>query len=144
LKEKTTNRLSKRSKMVEVEKHLAAGNIKFRTAFRESVYFRMRDQDRTGLFSNLPKIFYTAFAIGYHFNKKTPIASKSINHINLVSLDRSVTELMVRLVLKKSPKLEDSKDLWREVEQYAEYGIQVLFDVWKEKGIMDVDVILEK
>ena len=130
--------------MVEVEEYIGAGNIKFRTAYRESMYFRIRDQDKTRLFSNLPKIFYAAFAIGYHFNKKTSIASKSINHVNLVSLDRDVKELMVRLVMKRNPELKSPKDLWREVEKYAEYGIQVLFDAWKEKGILDVDAILEK
>lgn len=130
--------------MVEVEEYIGAGNIKFRTAYRESMYFRIRDQDKTGLFSNMPKLFYAAFAIGYHFNKKTKIASKSINHVNLVSLDRDIKELMVRLVIKRNSRLKDPKDLWREVEQYAEYGIQVLFDAWKEKGILDVDAILEK
>jgi len=130
--------------MVEIEEYIDAGNIKFKTVFRESMYFRIRDSDKTGLFSNMSMIFYSAFAIGYHFNKKTPIASKSINHVNLVSLDRDIKELIIRLVLKRNLELKNPKDLWREVEQYAEYGIQVIFDAWKEKEILDIADILKK
>jgi len=133
--------------MVEVEGYIIdAGNIKFKTVFIESMYHRIMKTDQTGLFSNKPmqKLFYSAFAVGYHFNRKTPIATKSTNHVNLVSFSRDVKELMIRLVLKRSPELKNPKELWHEVEQYAEYGIQVIFDAWKEKEILDIATILEK
>lgn len=129
---------------MNVDSYIDAGNVKFRSAFRDSMYFVIRDKDQSGLFGSISKIFYTAFAIGYHFDKKEEIAKKSINHVNLVSLDRGIKELMVRLVLKRKPNIENPKDLWKEVEKYAEYGIQILFETWKKNNILDIDEILEK
>jgi hypothetical protein len=122
-----------------------AGNVKFKSAFRDSMYYVIRDKDKTHLFKGISSIFYTAFAIGYHFDKQLDIAPKSINHVNLVSLDRGIKELMVKLILKRKKEIIDSKDLWREVEKYAEYGIQVLFNSLKEKeNFLDIPSILEK
>ncbi len=121
-----------------------AGNIKFRSAFRDSMYAVIKEKDESGLFNGPSDIFYVSFAIGYHFNKQIEIASKSINHVNLVSLDRGIKELMVQLILKRNPKIEDSKKLWSEVEKYAEYGIQILYNSWKEKNdFLDINSILE-
>lgn len=130
--------------MVNIDSFIDVGNLKFRSAFRDSMYFVIRDKDKSGLFNNMAKIFYTAFSIGYHFEKKESIAKKSINHVNLVSLDRSIKELLVRLILKRKPNIENPKELWKDVETYAEYGIQILFESWKENNILDIDLILEK
>jgi len=120
------------------------GNVKFRTAFRDSMYSVLKSKDESGIFNNLGHIFYTAFSIGYHFDKQVEIARKSINHVNLVSLkERDMKELIVVLVLKRKQDIKNPKDLWREVEKYAEYGIQVLFNSWKEKGFIEIDEILE-
>ena len=108
------------------------------------MYFKMRDDDQSGLFTSISEMFYTAFAIGYHFDKQEEIAKKSINHVNLVSLDRDIKELMVRLILKKKGDIYDPKNLWKEVEKYAEYGIQVLFNTWKDNNnSVVVESILE-
>ncbi len=120
-----------------------AGNVKFRSCFRDSMYAVLRKKDKTGLFGSVSEIFYTAFAIGYHFNKKTPLSKKPINHVNLVSFDRDIKELMVMLILKKNPSISKPKELWSEVEQYAEYGIQVLYDNWKEKNVLDINSIIK-
>jgi len=130
--------------MKKADKFTDAGNIKFRSAYRESMYFKMRDDDQSGLFSSISEMFYTAFAIGYHFDKQEEIAKKSINHVNLVSLDRDIKELMVRLILKRKGDIDTPKDLWKEVEKYAEYGIQVLFNTWKDNNnSVVVESILE-
>ncbi len=130
--------------MKNIDFFVDAGNIKFRTNFRESMYYILRDKDQTGLFSSISDIFYNAFAIGYHFEKQEEIAPHSINHVNLVSLDRSVKELMVKLIVKRKPYMNDSKELWKEVEMYAEYGIQVLFNSWKKNNhMLEIDDLLE-
>lgn len=103
------------------------------------MYHVIREKDNYRLFTKnnagITGLFNTAFSIGYHFDKQTPIDKKnSINHTNLVSIDRSVKELMVLLVLKRKPEINDPKDLWSEVEMYAEYGIKVMFNSFKDKG----------
>lgn len=139
--------------MNSIDRFLDAGNIKFRTNFRDSMYHPLRDGDKTrldggqeedGLFSNITHLFCDAFAIGYHFNKNVDIAPNSTNHVNLVSMDRDVKELMAHLVLKRKPDISDPKELWKEVNTYAEYGIQVLFNSWKKNNkILDINDILE-
>jgi hypothetical protein len=132
--------------MSKIDKFIhEAGNVKFRSAYRDSMYFVIKDKDETGLLSGPSNIFYVAFAIGYHFNKQEEIAKKAINHVNLVSLDIGIKELMARMVLKKKPEINNPEDLWKEVEKYAEYGIQVLFNTLQEKGnVLDIPTILEK
>ena len=121
------------------------GNIKFRSFYRDSMYKVIENKDKSGLFNGPSSIFYTAFAIGYHFDKQDQIKPKAINHTNLVSLDREIKELMIRLILKRKPKLNEPKELWKEVETYAEYGIQVLFEALKNKNYeLDISEILEK
>lgn len=130
--------------MKNIEEFVDAGNIKFRTKHRESIYYVLRDDDMTGLFSSISDTFYTAFAIGYHFESKEEIAPKSINHVNLVSFDRGVKELMVQLILKREPNIDDPKELWKQVEMYAEYGIQVLFNNWKKNyKMLEIEDIIE-
>jgi hypothetical protein len=122
-----------------------AGNQKFRSAYRDSMYFVIRKKDKTGVFDNLPNLFYTSFAIGYHFNKQEEIASKAINHVNLVSLkERPIKQLMAFLVMKRHQNLTKPKEVWKEVEKYAEYGIQVLYNSWKEKDEINIKSILKK
>lgn len=127
-----------------------AGNTKFRSAYRDSMYHVIREKDQYRLFTKdnagITGLFNTAFSIGYHFDKQTPIDTKNaINHVNLVSIDRSVKELMALLVLKRKPDIDEPKDLWAEVEMYAEYGIQVLFNSFKEKDDrVVISSILEK
>ena len=121
-----------------------AGNIKFKTSERESMYQHLRENDETGLFTNLGDIFYTAFSIGYHFDDKKELKKGAINHVNLVSIPQEIRELMVILVLKRNPKITNPKELWKDVELYAEYGINVLFNSWKEKRRLDIDDILGK
>ena len=121
------------------------GNIKFRSFYRDSMYKVIQRRDKSGLFDGPTSIFYTAFAIGYHFNKQTKIASNSVNHTNLVNFERNIKRLMIRLVLKRKPSIKDSKMLWKEVETYAEYGIQILFKSLKAKDYeLDISEILGK
>jgi len=139
--------------MNKIDRFLDAGNIKFRTNFRDSMYHALREGDRTrlegqeeedGLFSSMTDLFCDAFAIGYHFNKSEDIAPNSTNHVNLVSIDRDIKELLVHLVLKRKPEISDPKELWKEVNKYSEYGIQVLFNSWKKNNRnLDLKDILE-
>ena len=107
------------------------------------MYFLMRDKDKTGLFNSISEMFYAAFAVGYHFNKQEPLGKKPINHVNLVSFDRDIKELMATLILKKNPDIDDPKKLWREAEVYAEYGIQVIFNAWKKNEVLVISDIIE-
>lgn len=130
--------------MNKIEKFVDAGNIKFTTRHRESIYHVLRSDDTTGLFSSISNTFYTAFAIGYHFESMDKIAPKSVNHVNLTNFDRGTKELMVQLILKREPNIDDPKELWKLVEMYAEYGIQVLFNSWKKNyKMLDIEDILE-
>lgn len=128
--------------MKDINEFIDAGNVKFRSAFRESMYFVIRDKDESGLFKSISHLFYVAFAIGYHFDKQSDIKKNAINHVNLVSFDRDIKELMARLILKKDSTITDSKKLWKEVEKYAEYGIEVLFESWKKKGYLEIPEIV--
>ncbi len=141
-------------KMVNVEKFVDAGNIKFRTVHREAMYWKLRDTDVTVLDAEnikksekiftLENLFYMAFAIGYHFNQQIPIGKNAINHQNLVSLDRDIKLLMVHLILKRKGNIDNPKKLWGEVETYAEYGIKVLFNSLKDNNnILEINKILE-
>jgi hypothetical protein len=127
-----------------ISKFLDAGNVKFKTAYREEMYHYLRDNDDTGLFHNIQDIFCIAFAIGYHFDKQKEIEKSSINHVNLVSIPSEAKEMMVNLILARKPDIENPKELWKEAEKYAEYGIVVLFNSWKTKKMLDMDDILEK
>ncbi len=149
---------------MEIEKFKRVGNIKFRTNYRESMYWKLRDtdfsrlesstakKDEGGVFSSLNDIFSTAFAIGYHFDKQLPVTRMGkltpVNHVNLVSFvdNRSeVADLMVILILKRKPEITNPKILWAEVEKYAEYGIKVLFNsIQDKKNILEIDDIIEK
>ena len=130
--------------MNNLEYFVDAGNIKFKTNYRDSMYNVLKEKDESGLFTRTSEIFYDAFAIGYHFDETVPIAPHTINHVNLVSLDRDVKELMAQLVLKRKADIEDPKKLWKEVEMYAEYGIQVLFKSWETNHkMLNIDDILE-
>jgi hypothetical protein len=89
-------------------------------------------------------VFYIAFSIGYHFNQQASLTKGSINHVNLVSFDRDIKELMVKLVLNRNPNIDDPKELWSNVETYAEYGVQVLYNSWKKNNKMiELDSIVE-
>ena len=116
-----------------------AGNIKFRSVYRDSMYHVIREKDHYRLFTKdnagITGLFNTAFSIGYHFDGQKPIDKKNaINHVNLVSIDRSVKELMVLLILKRKPEINDPKNLWAEVEMYAEYGIRLMFNSFIDNG----------
>jgi len=128
---------------LSVENFIDAGNVKFKTNVRESMYFRIRDKDDSGLLKSITNLFYIAFAIGYHFDKQKPIETKSINHTNLTNFDRSIKELMVKLILKRKSNFSNPKELWKEVETYAEYGITVLYNSWNEKKKIELKDILE-
>lgn len=129
----------------KVDFFVEAGNIKFRTSFRDSVYKVIESRDQSGLFNGPTLIFYVAFSIGYHFNKQMLIGRGAINHVNLVSMDRGIKELMAQLILKRKPQVKESKELWEEVEKYAEYGIQVLHNSLTENSSsLDILSILEK
>lgn len=130
--------------MNKLEYFVDAGNIHFKTHYKDSMYDTLREKDESKLFTSITEIFYDAFAIGYHFDQTVPIASPSINHVNLVSFDHSVKELMAQLVLKRKTNIDDPKELWKEVEMYAEYGIKVLFNSWnKNHKTLNIDDILE-
>lgn len=130
--------------MKNIEEFIDAGNIKFHSIHRESIYHVLRSDDMTGLLSSISNTFYVAFAIGYHFDSMDEIAPRSINHVNLTNFDRATKELMVRLILKRKPNIDDPKELWKQVEMYAEYGIQVLFNSWKKNyKMLDINDILE-
>jgi len=115
------------------DKFLETGNIKFKSFYRDSMYKVIEKKDKTGIFEGPSLIFYVAFAIGYHFDKQEKIKPKSINHVNLVSLNRDIKEIMIKLILKRKSQITDPKDLWKEVETYAEYGIQILYDALQKK-----------
>ena len=126
---------------MNTDNFLEVGNIKFRSFYRDSMYKVIEKKSETGIFEGPSLIFYVAFAIGYHFNKQEKIKPKAINHVNLISLDREIKEIMIKLILKRNPKITNSKELWKEVEIYAEYGIQVLYDSLQER---DFELNLDK
>ena len=128
--------------------------IKPRSALRESMFWVMRDEDKTRFTLNsereesagmlsMANTYMMAFAVGYHFNKKKKIASGAINHVNVSSMDEDFKRLAVTLVLKRSPKLNDAEDVWAEINEYAEYGVEVLFVNWKKNKILDIASILD-
>lgn len=111
-------------------------SFKFMTKQREK-YQELRDVDTTGLFSSIINTFAAAFAIGFHLQGTRSVkdgTGKAINHANLVNLKTEVREVIAILVCDRHPEISNSSELWHKVEEYAEYGIQILHSKMKENG----------
>ena len=118
---------------------------KVSTGFREEMYHKIRAAEKkekgTNLLIDNHVLYNTAFAIGYHFNEQKDPGTTAFINVNV--MDREIKDLMVRLILKRKPELDAWKDVWGEIEKYAEGGIQILYDNWKERKMADIAEILE-
>ena len=81
-----------------------------------------------------------AFAIGFHLGKRESIGSGAINHTNISSIEASHQDLIIILMLDRHPDIPDAQALWSMVEEYAEYGIVVLYESLRRSDwVLDVD-----
>lgn len=102
---------------------------KFVTKHRDDMYHVIRDNDDSGIFSEMTDIFLISFSIGFHRKiRKTAKGSGSINHVNCSSIPIEIQDLIILLVLDRHKEIECSDDLWMMVEEYAEAGIEVLYE----------------
>lgn len=119
---------------------------KFRTCHRDDMYHVIKDNDPTDLFSSIIDMFQIAFAIGFHLGKREPVGgSNAINHTNISAMKISHQDLIILLMLDRHPEIADAQTLWNMVEEYAEYGIGVLFESLRRSDwVLDVgDVFTE-
>ena len=113
---------------------------KFRTCHRDDMYHVIRENDPTDLFSAVIDMFQMAFAIGFHLGKREPIGAGAINHTNISSMEVSHQDLIIILMLDRHPEIPDAQALWSMVEEYAEYGIVVLYESLRRSDwVLDVD-----
>ena len=120
-------------------------SFKFMTKQRDK-YQELRDVDTTGLFSSIVDTFAASFAIGFHLQGTKSVRDgngKAINHANLVNIKAETREVIAILVCDRHPDIKNSNELWHKVEEYAEYGIGILYSMLKENGWeIDIDTIL--
>ena len=116
---------------------------KFRTLHRDDMYHVIRENDRTGMFSGMINIFLMAFAIGFHNNVRVPVrGTGAINHANASAISQENQDLIIVLMLDRHGDISRD-DLWSAVEEYAEGGIQTLFDSLKlSEWVLDIETIL--
>ena len=122
---------------------IAAAPFKFVSAHRDDIYEPLAKNDRTSvMFSSKSDTFLVAFAIGFHVNgrRKPKEEGKPINHVNLTSISMDTRELIITLVQERHPEATDADTLWGLVEEYAEYGIVVLYESIKRN---DYDIIVD-
>lgn len=93
-------------------------------------YDDLKENETTQIFSSITDTLLCAFAIGYHFDKKTE-CSGGVTIVNLSSVPTDVRELMIRLVLDRFPNLEITNEIWKIAGEYAEWGITVLYHSMK-------------
>lgn len=105
---------------------LAETTFKIKT--KHFMYYKnLGDNEETRIFSNRGDTFLSAFAIGYHFEGRSEtMGAQSI--VNISSLDIDARELIVHLICYRYPKLETADEIWKVAEEYAEWGIKVLYD----------------
>ncbi len=131
---------------------------KFRSNYRDTKYHVILEKDRTGLFDSMTSIFLASFAIGFHNNLRKSV-SGGTNHVNLSSIGSEHHDLMILLVHDRHPEIDaypikvdvDSDDsgssektrameLWSIVEEYAEGGIEELYEsLFLSEWVLDVD-----
>ena len=113
---------------------------KFKTCHRDDMYHVIWENDPAKLFSSMVNIFLMSFAVGFHLEKRAALGPGSINHVNMVNIGSDHQDLIIVLMLDRHPDLSNAQDLWAMVEEYAEYGIQVLFESLKRSDwVLDID-----
>lgn len=122
---------------------------KFRTLRRDSMYFPIRDNDNTGIFGQMSSIFMMSFAIGFHRGlRKSVEGSGSINHVNISSIDIDTQDMIIMMILDRHPEISSPNqkdDVWTLVEQYAEGGIEVLYESLRlSEWVLDVESLIDR
>ena len=115
---------------------------KFRTMHRDDMYHVIRENDRTGMFSGMVDIFLMAFGIGFHNDVREPVrGSGAINHVNASAISADNQDLIIVLMIDRYGQIE--KDLlWSMVEEYAEGGIEMLYNSLQlSEWVLDVETI---
>ena len=114
---------------------------KFRTLHRDDMYHVIEENDRIKMFSRVIDTFMMAFAIGFHLNKRKHVTgSDAINHTNMSYISVDNQDLIILLMLDRHPEIETASELWSMVEDYAEFGIEVLFESLRRSDwVLDMD-----
>ncbi len=116
---------------------------KFRTNHRDDMYHVIRENDSTGMFSSVVNTFLMAFAMGFHLNRRGPIGSGAINHVNSSNTTVDQQDVIILLMLRRHPEITSKDELWSMVEEYAEGGIIALYDSLSiSEWVLDVQSIL--
>lgn len=122
-------------------------NKKFRTLCRDSRYHPIRENDNTGIFRSMTSIFLMSFAIGFHRNLRNSVeGSGSVNHVNLGSIDLETQDMIILMILDRHPEITSPAQkgkVWSLVEQYAEGGVEVLYDSLRlSEWVLDTDDLI--
>jgi hypothetical protein len=132
--------------MRDVEDLLIDSKYKFKSSYRDDKYHKLSEMEKSGIFKSITDTFLCAFAIGYHFDQTSVVkgGNSTVNHVNLVSIPGDVRELLLRLIRNRYPQLDTPDDIWSKVEEYAEMGIQLLYDsVSANNWMLLIDDIME-
>lgn len=123
---------------------------KFRTAHRDDYYNALEKGNTSGLFfTSKVNSTLAAFAVGFHLDarKKVNADGAPVNHANLVNFPDDARETIIYLMLNRFPDLKTADELWTIVEEYAEYGICILYQsivVDNEDDIVIDDILGKK
>lgn len=120
---------------------------KFKTLRRDSMYHPIRDNDNTGIFSQMSSIFLMAFAIGFHKGLRKGVEGVgSINHANVSAIDLDTQDMIILMILDRHQEItstEQKDQVWSLVEQYAEGGIEVLYESLRlSEWVLDTDAVI--
>ena len=120
---------------------------KFKTLRRDTMYHPIRDNDNTGIFNQMSSIFMMAFAIGFHRGLLKGVeGTGSINHVNISAIDLDTQDMLIMMILDRHPEItspEQKDQVWSLVEQYAEGGIEVLYESLRlSEWVLDTDSVI--
>jgi len=96
----------------------------------------LRNKDKTGLFRDVTSTFLLAVAVGLYFNKTKSNTKGAINHVNLPSLDKSAIDVLTTMIIHKNPDVKSHEEVCKLMNNYAEYGINVIFNSWKHNNFL--------
>ena len=104
---------------------------KLKTDHRDDMYKELSLIETSGIFSGpLSERMLIAFAIGFKLGTRKSIRN-STPFINVSTLDKDTRRLLLTMVSRRHPEIEDYTQLWDTVGEYAESGIEVLYNAVK-------------
>lgn len=120
--------------MISVNSAIHESQIKLSTG-RVDNYVSIKESDVGKLlFETNADLMFFCFALGFHRDCKVPVRSGK-PYVNLSSVPIQTRTIATELVLHKHfVKINTPAELWKLVEEYAEAGIDILYESFLKSG----------